>query len=93
MVSAVVVNMANGVYQGCVYGTAAKLPMEYTNAVTTGINLSGTISSVFMIVSISVSPDPKTVAIIFFSYALFILCVCFVGESLLRRNVSETKRG
>ena len=87
MLSAVVINIANGVYQGCVYGAAAKLPMEYTNAVTIGMNLSGTIASLFMIMSIAVSPSPKVVAIIFFSCAVIILTLCLITEFFLKNNV------
>ena len=87
MMSAVAINIANGVYQGCVYGAAAKLPMEYTNAVTIGMNLSGTIASLFMILSIAVSPSAKVVAIIFFSCAVVILTLCLITEFFLKNNV------
>ncbi|CAG2183018.1 unnamed protein product, partial [Oppiella nova] len=40
MLSAVIINSATGVLQGCNYGAAAKLPMKYTNAVVMGTNLS-----------------------------------------------------
>lgn len=90
MLSAVVINIANGVYQGCVYGAAAKLPMKYTNAVTIGMNLSGTIASIFMIMSIGVSPTPRMVAIIFFSCAVIILTMCLVTEFFLKKNVSKS---
>ncbi|XP_054157477.1 equilibrative nucleoside transporter 1-like [Oppia nitens] len=86
MASAVVINVANGVYQGCVYGAAAKLPMKYTNAVSIGMNLSGTIASLFMIGSIAVSPSARVAAIIFFSCAVFILILCVISEVFIKNN-------
>ncbi len=91
MLSAVVINIANGIFQGCVYGIAAKLPMKYTNSVTFGFSISGSISSLFMIISITIAPNPKEVAIYFFSFAVFYLLLCFVNELLLKRNVSLRK--
>ncbi|CAG2180766.1 unnamed protein product, partial [Oppiella nova] len=39
-----------------------------------------------MIISISVSPSPKTSAIIFFSCAVFILTLCLITEFYLKNN-------
>ncbi|CAG2118841.1 unnamed protein product, partial [Medioppia subpectinata] len=86
MLSAAVINVANGVYQGCVYGAAAKLPMGYPNAVTIGMNMSGTIASLFMIISIAVSPSAKVAAIIFFACAVVMLTICLVSEFYLKNN-------
>ncbi|CAG2178679.1 unnamed protein product, partial [Oppiella nova] len=86
MLSAFVINIANGLFQGCVYGIAAKLPVRYTNAVTIGFNLSGVIAALFMIVSIAIAPTPKVVAIYFFSFAVIYLVFCFVNEFIVRRN-------
>ncbi|KAK2171816.1 hypothetical protein NP493_1018g00007 [Ridgeia piscesae] len=77
MISVVFINMANGVYQNSVYGIAANLPMKYTNAVVLGSNLSGTITSIIMILSIAMTPDPRTSAIYYFLAAIFILLVAF----------------
>ena len=77
IVTVIIINMANGVYQNCVYGLAACLPMKYTNAVVLGSNLSGTITSVVMIISIWASPNPRTAAIYYFLTAIFILLVAF----------------
>ena len=41
MFAAAFINLANGVYQGCVYGLAGRFPMKYTNSVTIGMNISG----------------------------------------------------
>jgi len=87
MLSAVVINIANGVYQGCCYGSTAKLPMKYTNAVTIGMNLSGTIAALFLILSIAMSPSLKIEAIIFFSCTAILLAACLLTEFYLKNNV------
>ncbi len=91
MSSAVVINIANGIFQGCVYRIAAKLPMKYTNSVTFGFSISGSIASLFIIISIAIAPNPQEVAIYFFSFAVFYLLLCFINDFLLKRNVSLKK--
>ncbi|CAG2118134.1 unnamed protein product, partial [Medioppia subpectinata] len=86
MGGAFVANIANGIFQSCVYGIAAKLPVRYTNGVTIGFNLSGVIAAVFMIVSISVSQNDRVVAIYLFSFAIAYQMLCFLVEMLVRRN-------
>lgn len=83
MASAAFINTANGVYQGCVYGLAARFPMKYTNAITIGTNVSGTIASLLSLLSIAVSHDSQMEAIVFFSFAVVLLTVCLV------KNVSR----
>jgi equilibrative nucleoside transporter 1/2/3 len=77
MALVVVLNMANGVYQNCVYGTAAKLPMRFTNAVVLGSNISGTLTSIINLVAIALAPSPRTAAIYYFLAAILVLLVCF----------------
>ncbi|XP_054157479.1 equilibrative nucleoside transporter 1-like, partial [Oppia nitens] len=86
MTSAVVINSGTGILQSCNFGLAAKLPMKYTNAVVMGTNLSGTIVSIFMIVSIALSPTPRIVGIIYFSLALIIIIICFISQFYLKNN-------
>jgi len=72
-----------------VYGVAAKLPSRYTNAVLMGINLSGVIAAIFMIMSIAVSPTPQVLATYLFSFAVVFQMICFANEFIIRRNVSQ----
>ena len=89
MASAIVINIANGVYQSCIYGLAARFPMRYTNAVTTGMNLSGTIASLLTLLSIAISQhDEQLEAIIFFSFAVIQLSACLSTEFFFVKNVS-----
>lgn len=77
MLSVVILNIANGVYQNSLYGLASKLPMKYSNAVVLGSNISGTLTSVVNIITIWASPDLRIAAIYYFVSALFVLLVCF----------------
>ncbi|CAB4068710.1 SLC29A1_2_3 [Lepeophtheirus salmonis] len=56
---------------------ASKLPFRYTGAVILGSNISGIIVATINIISISISPNPRTAAIYYFITALFILLACF----------------
>lgn len=62
--------------------------MAYTNGVTMGMNGSGTLASLLMIVSIAVSPSPQIEAIVFFSCAVFLLFACLLAEFFATKNVS-----
>ncbi|KAH9419244.1 Nucleoside transporter [Dermatophagoides pteronyssinus] len=86
MMSAVAINLANGIYQGCVYGLAARFPMKYTNSVTMGMNVSGTIAAILMIISIALSPKENVEALIFFSCAIIILFICLIGQFFVNKN-------
>ncbi|XP_064600269.1 equilibrative nucleoside transporter 1-like [Liolophura sinensis] len=77
MASVVVLNMANGVFQNCVYGLAAILPMKYTNAVVLGTNTSGVFTAVINIIAMWASPSTRTAAIYYFITAIFVLLVAF----------------
>ncbi|XP_067007523.1 equilibrative nucleoside transporter 1 isoform X1 [Anabrus simplex] len=77
MVTVVILNMANGIYQNTVFGMAAKLPFKYTGAVILGANISGTFSSLISILSLAMAPNPRTAAIYYFITALFVLLACF----------------
>ncbi|XP_071746388.1 equilibrative nucleoside transporter 1 [Lepeophtheirus salmonis] len=77
MGSIVILNAANGIYHNTVYGIASKLPFRYTGAVILGSNISGIIVATINIISISISPNPRTAAIYYFITALFILLACF----------------
>lgn len=75
--SVIILNMATGIYQNTMFGLAAKLPLKHIGAVLLGSNLSGTIVSIISIISIAISPNPRTAAIYYFITGLFILLACF----------------
>jgi len=83
MASVVLINCAVGIYQNCVYGLAADLPMRYSNAVVLGSNVSGTLVSLINMLTMSMSADKRISAIYYFVSALFVLLVCFDSYFML----------
>ncbi|XP_043664298.1 NADPH-dependent diflavin oxidoreductase 1 isoform X2 [Vespula pensylvanica] len=77
MISVIILNIANGIYQNSVFGMAAKLPGKYTGAVILGSNISGTFTAVINLISQIMAPNARTAAIYYFITALFILLACF----------------
>ncbi|KYN01719.1 Equilibrative nucleoside transporter 1 [Cyphomyrmex costatus] len=77
MISVVVLNTANGIYQNSVFGMAAKLPIKYTGAVVLGSNISGTFTAIINFLAQIMAPNARTAAIYYFITALFILLACF----------------
>ncbi|XP_023313374.1 NADPH-dependent diflavin oxidoreductase 1-like isoform X3 [Trichogramma pretiosum] len=77
MGSVVILNISNGIYQNSVFGMAAKLPGKYTGCVVLGSNISGTFTSVMILLTTYFSPSPRTSAIYYFITALFVLLACF----------------
>ncbi|XP_076762119.1 equilibrative nucleoside transporter 1 isoform X2 [Xylocopa sonorina] len=77
MVSVVLLNTANGIYQNSVFGMAAKLPPKYTGAVVLGSNISGTFTALINFLAQYMAPNVRTAAIYYFITALFVLLACF----------------
>lgn len=86
MASVVVINIWNGVYQNCIYGAIAVLPPKYLNAVVAGMNCSGVLSAVIMVLAIAATPDIQMSAVIYFSIAVAFLLLCFGTYLFLLRN-------
>ncbi|XP_066582107.1 NADPH-dependent diflavin oxidoreductase 1-like [Prorops nasuta] len=77
MISVVILNTANGIYQNSVFGMAAKLPAKYPGAVILGANISGTLTAIINFLAQIMAPNIRTAAIYYFITALFILLACF----------------
>lgn len=77
MVSVVILNTANGIYQNSVFGMVAKLPTKYTGAVVLGTNISGTFTALINLLAQYMAPNARTAAIYYFITALFVLLACF----------------
>jgi len=86
MISVVVLNMASGIYQNCIFGTGAKFPGSYTNAILIGSNFSGTFTSTVNLLSIWLAPKPQEAAMYYFITALLVILVCIVSYNLLPMN-------
>lgn len=83
MATVVLLNMASGIYQNCVFGTGAKFPGAYTNAILIGSNCSGTFTSIVDLLSIWLAPKPQEAAIYYFATALFVITICLITYNLL----------
>lgn len=77
MVTVVIMNLASGLYQNCVYGLAAILPMRYTNAVIIGTSISGITAAVLNLIAMMSAPNPRTSAMFYFLAAIFVLLLAF----------------
>lgn len=86
MALVVIVNVWNGIYQNCLYGQVAMLPGKYMNALVTGMNISGVVTSVFMIISLAVAPDLRSSAIVYFTTAVVFLIICLATYIHLMKN-------
>ena len=86
MLTVVILNMASGIYQNCVFGIGAKFPGSYTNAILIGSNTSGTFTSIVNLITISLAPKDNEAAIYYFITALVVIIVCLVSYNLLHTN-------
>lgn len=77
MISVVLLNMANGIYQNTIYGMVATLPVKYTGAVVLGSNISGLFASIVQICSAYIFSSYRTSAIYYFITAMLVLLICF----------------
>ncbi|XP_077286740.1 equilibrative nucleoside transporter 2 [Arctopsyche grandis] len=77
MLSVVLLNVFNGIFQNSVYGVAARLPPKYTGAVVLGSNISGALTAIASVVAGMLAPGPKTSAVYYFLTALLVLLACF----------------
>ena len=82
------INIGNGIYQNCLYGSAALLPSKFINSVVIGNNISGIFSAILMILSIALAPDATKSAFYYFSTAVVYLIICFVTFIAIKNNVS-----
>lgn len=84
MITVIILNAANGIYQNSIYGLAAAFPSQFTNAIVLGNNLCGTFVSVISILTITVFGDSVTnAALAYFLIALLTLTACFITFFML----------
>ena len=87
MITIVLMNISNGVHQSCMNGQAVRMEeRRYLNAVVTGMNVSGIVSSLFMITSLALTPDLRSSAIVYFSTAIAMLMICFASYCFICRT-------
>ncbi|KPM11983.1 equilibrative nucleoside transporter 1-like protein [Sarcoptes scabiei] len=86
MLTVIILNIVNGIYQNSVYGFSSRLPMKYTNAIVTGSNVCGTFTALMNIITIWLSPNKRIAAIYFFASSILILFFAFVTFFMLKKN-------
>ncbi|EDV59094.1 equilibrative nucleoside transporter 1 [Drosophila erecta] len=77
MVSIVLLNVCNGIYQNTIYGIVASLPIKYTGAVVLGSNISGCFTTVMSFMCGEIFLSKRTSAIYYFVTAILVLLLCF----------------
>lgn len=86
MTSVVLMNIANGFFQSCIYGVVARFPRRYMNALTTGMNFSGVLSSLALIATMLLTSDLVISAFIYFIIAAVFLIICFYTYIIIQKN-------
>ncbi|XP_013185137.1 equilibrative nucleoside transporter 1 [Amyelois transitella] len=76
MISVLLLNAFNAIFQNSVYGVAARLPPKYTGAVVFGSNICGTLV-VFLDWGSHSFGSIRTAAIYYFIAGILVLLVCF----------------
>ncbi|VDN23493.1 unnamed protein product [Cylicostephanus goldi] len=79
LLSIVLLNGANGIYQNSIFGLASDFPFKFTNAVIIGNNLCGTFVTVVSIITALVSKNTANAAFAYFGISLFTLAICFAS--------------
>ncbi|KAI6235412.1 hypothetical protein M3Y95_00049000 [Aphelenchoides besseyi] len=85
MISVVILNSANGIYQNSIYGMLADFPPKYTNAVVIGNNTCGIFVTLILILTLSFSRNVTLVAALYFGVALCTILVCLITFVYLPR--------
>lgn len=86
MTSVVLINVADGIFQNCIFGIVARFPRRYMNALTTGMNASGVVSTTILITSMMLTADLITSSFVYFMIAVVFLAICFITYILLLKN-------
>uniref|UniRef100_A0A0R3RXW0 Equilibrative nucleoside transporter 1 n=1 Tax=Elaeophora elaphi TaxID=1147741 RepID=A0A0R3RXW0_9BILA len=85
MATVVLLNAANGVYQGSLYGLTANFPPQYTNALIIGNNICGTFVSVVNIITLMVAKNIWMAAFFYFLTSLLTISACFGSIFVLQK--------
>ncbi|CAA92642.2 Equilibrative nucleoside transporter 3 [Caenorhabditis elegans] len=86
IITIIVLNGANGVYQNSIFGLASELPFKYTNAVIIGNNLCGTFVTLLSMSTKAVTRNILDRSFAYFSIALITLVFCFISFHILKKQ-------
>ncbi|CAI2358146.1 unnamed protein product [Caenorhabditis sp. 36 PRJEB53466] len=86
IVTIIVLNGANGVYQNSIFGLASELPFKYTNAVIIGNNLCGTFVTLLSMTTKAMTKNILDRSFAYFSIALVTLGLCLFSFLILQKQ-------
>ncbi|CAL2029714.1 unnamed protein product [Caenorhabditis brenneri] len=85
LISIVVLNAANGLFQNSMFGLASSFPFKYTNAVIIGQNFCGTAVTALSILTKAASDDVQMRANLFFGLSSIAVITCFILLNFLKK--------
>lgn len=87
LLTIIVLNAANGLFQNSLFGLASSFPFEYTNAILIGQNFCGTAVSVLALLTrIISSDDVQGRAMLYFGLASLAIITCFSLLCIIKKN-------
>uniref|UniRef100_A0A8R1I0N1 Equilibrative nucleoside transporter 1 n=2 Tax=Caenorhabditis japonica TaxID=281687 RepID=A0A8R1I0N1_CAEJA len=81
----IVLNAANGLFQNSMFGLASPFPFKYTNAIIIGQNFCGIAVTVLAMLTKAVSDDVQVRAMLFFSISSVVIVACFVLLNIIKK--------
>ncbi|KAF8384369.1 ent-1 [Pristionchus pacificus] len=85
LLSVIVLNGTNGIYQNSIFGLVSDFPFKYTNAVIIGNNFCGTFVSLVSIISIYLFDTNEVRAMVYFGISLLTIACCFASFFTLKK--------
>uniref|UniRef100_A0A914CT90 Equilibrative nucleoside transporter 3 n=1 Tax=Acrobeloides nanus TaxID=290746 RepID=A0A914CT90_9BILA len=88
MLSVIILNSANGIYQNSMFGIIADFPPQYINASIMGMNFCGIFIAVLLIITTLGANDVQWSAFYYFLIALLVVVFCIVSFFILQKLVT-----
>uniref|UniRef100_A0A914E694 Equilibrative nucleoside transporter 1 n=1 Tax=Acrobeloides nanus TaxID=290746 RepID=A0A914E694_9BILA len=85
MLSVIILNSANGIYQNSMFGIIADFPPQYINASIMGMNFCGIFIAVLLIITTLGANDVQWSAFYYFLIALLVVVFCIVSFFILQK--------
>ncbi|KAF1753781.1 hypothetical protein GCK72_020338 [Caenorhabditis remanei] len=85
LISIIVLNASNGLFQNSLFGLASPFPFKYTNAVIIGQNFCGTAVTALAMLTKAASDDIQMRANLFFGLSSVAVIVCYILLKVLKK--------
>uniref|UniRef100_A0A1I7UW88 Equilibrative nucleoside transporter 1 n=1 Tax=Caenorhabditis tropicalis TaxID=1561998 RepID=A0A1I7UW88_9PELO len=85
LLTIVMLNAANGLFQNSMFGLASPFPFKYTNAVIIGQNFCGTAVTALAMLTKAASDDVQMRAMLFFALSSVAVITCFILLNILKK--------